>query len=355
MKKIYIICIIFLQSILSFTYKSAYSALDNGIVILSEDADTVRPIASLTKLMTVAVALDSIDIGETTLFNMVKIDYDSTRGSSLPIFKGDLMSVEDLIKAALIYSENNAAYTLSTHISKTEDEFVKRMNAKAKRLGMNDTKFYTSTGLPTNYTQKKLDVSTAKDMYKLANYLIKDKRVVEWASQKHFELKGKSYKSRNKIIGENGNFGLKTGFHRSAGFNMIGTNKIENNTLIVVTFADETLKGRFDSQLKISGDYIKRLIKIYDKNTIYKKIAMKNSREKYLITKLENDFYYHNSNIKTKEKIYELTPYIRKGDIVGEFLIYNKDILVNKINIIADTNLTKLSFWGKIKYWLGID
>ncbi len=355
MKKIFLIYIIIFQSMISLAYESVYSALDNGIVILSEDANTVRPLASLTKLMTVAVALDSIDKGETTLFSMAPVDYtDNIRGSALPIYKGELMSVENLIRGALIYSANNATYSLAKYIGGSEEEFVKKMNAKAKELGMNNTIFFTSTGLPTRYTRVGLDVSTPKDMFKLANYLIKDERVLKWTSEKYITVKGNSYRSRNKIIGINGNVGLKTGFHFQAGFNMIGVNKIKGNTLIVITFADKTLKDRFKSQINISSKYINSLVKLYDKNTEYKKIDFKKSKEKYLITKLETDIYYHHTNIRFEEKMYELVPAIKKGDVVGEFLVYDSDVLVNKINIVADTNLTKLSIWGLIKYWLGI-
>ncbi len=355
MKKICILCIILFQSIVSFSYKSAYSALDNGVVILSKDADTVRPLASLTKLMTLAVALDSVDKGQTTLFNMVKIEYNDKFGeSSVPLIKGDLISFEDLMKSALVYSANNAAYSISKYISKTEDNFVKLMNKKAKELGMNNTKFYTSTGLPTKYTGKKLDVSTAKDMYILANYLLKDERILEWSSQKRIKVKKHYYDNRNKILGKNGNIGLKTGFHRKAGYNMVGLNKIKDNTLITITLNDDTLNNRFRSQLKITGNYIKSLKKIYSKDKLYKKIEMKKSKEKYLSTKLEEDFYYHNKNFKVVENIKELNAGIKKGDIIGELQIYDNDILVKKINILASSNLTKLSFWGLLKYWIGL-
>lgn len=338
-------------SMISFPYYTAYAGLKNGDIILSKRADNKRAIASLTKLMTAMVVLDAVDKKEITLGDLVRInDIVNVGESSVPLNQGDRISVEDLLASTLIYSANNSATALAMYVSGTVDKFVKRMNEKAKEYGMKETVYYTPTGLPTSNTHKKLDMSTAKDQYILAVKALNDKRIIKLTNQKYVNIKGKYYKSRNQILGKNGNYGLKTGFHLSAGFNMIGSYKINDMDLIVVTMGDLSLSGRFNSQINISNSYKKKIKKIYDKNNIFNSVNVRESKEEKIITNLEKDFYYHKSKLKTEIEMKDLKGAIKKGDKVGILKIYNEDKkLLASINILSMSETTNLSPWDKIK------
>ncbi|VWL85924.1 D-alanyl-D-alanine carboxypeptidase family protein [Oceanivirga miroungae] len=351
MRKFLSILLFISLPLITLPYYTAYAGLENGDVVLSKRADKKRAVASLAKLMTAIVVLDAVDKKEITLNDLVRINESVNVGeSSVPLNGGDRISVYDLLASTLIYSANNSATALAIYVSGDVRSFVKRMNEKAKEFGMKDTMYYTPTGLPTSNTHKRLDTSTAKDQYILAKKALEDKRIITITNQKYVNIKGRYYKSRNQILGKNGNFGLKTGFHLSAGFNMIGTYKINNMDLIVVTMGDLSLKARFDSQLKISGNYKKMMKKIHDKESIFSTIPVKESKEKNINTQLEKDFYYHKSNIKEEVEMKDLKGAIKKGDKVGVLKIYNENKkLITTINILAMTGATNLSPWDKIK------
>lgn len=352
MRKIIFILLV-LVSNFSFSYYTAYAGLENGEIILSDKATHKRALASLTKVMTIAVILDAVDKGEITLNDLVKIEDRVNVGeSSVPLVAGDRISVEELLKSALIYSANNAAYALAIYLCGSEDKFVEKMNRKALYLGMFDTTYYTSTGLPTSISKKKLDTSTAKDQYILARYIIKDKRVLKWADQKYVRVKGLYYKTRNTILGKNGNIGLKTGFNLSAGFNMIGLFKIYSNKLIVVTLGDLSPSQRANSQLKISENYKNTLFKIYSDETVFDNVVIKDSRENKIKTKLAKSFYYPKKGIDYKIILDKnIKGSVKIGQKIGIVEFFYKDKKITEIDLLADENTQTLSIWGKVKTW----
>lgn len=351
MKKFLCILIYIFIPLFSLPYYTAYVGLKNGDIVLSKRANHKRAIASLTKLMTAIVVLDAVDKKEITLNDLVRINEVVNVGeSSVPLRNGDRISVNSLLESMLVYSANNSATALAMYVSGSIDKFVERMNKKATEFGMTNTIYNTPTGLPTKNTHRGLDISTAKDQYILARKALEDMRIVRITSKKYASVKGKAYKGRNQILGKNGNYGLKTGFHQEAGFNMIGAYRINDMDLIVVTLGDLSLDGRFKSQLKISGNYKNSVKKIYDKDKIFGSACVVDSKEEKIATRLERDFYYHKLKIKTEIRMNKLEGSIRKGDKVGILNIYDGNMkLLARINILAASDATNLSPWDKIK------
>ena len=225
-----------------------YVATRDGYKIASSGSDIVHPMASLTKVMNILVALDQIDKGNKSLDDKVCFDPATTNigGSWLNVKNGECFTLRDLLRAENIYSANNAAYLVAKHIGNGSiDKFVELMNAKAKELGMKNTKFYTPAGLPTSMTGRQLDVSTAEDLYLMAKAAMKDDRIREWASEKELVLVNSAgeqivYKSRNHLLGEHGIWGLKTGFHNLSGYNIIVTSKHGNLEIIAVVLGEKS-------------------------------------------------------------------------------------------------------------------
>ena len=120
-----------------------------GKILYEKNAHEVRPCASITKVMTLLLVMEAIDSGKISMEDQVAASAHaaSMGGSDIWLKEGEVMSVNDLIKATVIMSANDAAVVLAEHVYGTEDEFVKQMNIRAKQLGMNDTTFKNCNGL----------------------------------------------------------------------------------------------------------------------------------------------------------------------------------------------------------------
>jgi D-alanyl-D-alanine endopeptidase (penicillin-binding protein 7) len=188
----------------------------NGEVLYERDAGRVAPIASITKLMTALVVLD----GQQPLDEKIEItnaDRWSGKGafSRLPV--GAKISRGDLLKLALMASENRAAKTLARNYPGGTPAFVRTMNAKAKALGMTRTKFDDPSGLSSN------NVSSARDLARLVTAASRDTRIREFSTLESHSVKaGRSvltYRNTNLLVGKSDWNILvqKTGFTNDAG------------------------------------------------------------------------------------------------------------------------------------------
>ena len=224
-------------------YKSYILATDEGKIVSEENSRILYPLASVTKMMTLMVVYDAIDSGEISKKDRVVIDGETAKigGSRIWMGVGQKILVDDLIKATAVHSANNAAYALAKYVGKgSVDSFVKRMRVKAKELGIEDeVKFYTPSGLPSDMTGKKMDIGSAYGIYKISAEVLENPKYNEYinvASKKSVKIySGKTrLLNRNKILGKEGIFGIKTGHHSKAGYNMAVASKKNNIELIYV-------------------------------------------------------------------------------------------------------------------------
>jgi serine-type D-Ala-D-Ala endopeptidase (penicillin-binding protein 7) len=188
----------------------------NGEVIFERDAGRVAPIASITKFMTALVVLD----GQQPLDEVIKITADDRwkgKGAHTRIPVGAKLTRGDLLRLALMASENLAARTLARNYPGGVAAFVRTMNAKAKALGMSKTRFDDPSGLSS------LNVSTPRDLSKLVNAASRDTRIREFSTLESHEVRaGRSvlgYRNTNLLVGKPDWDILvqKTGFTNDAG------------------------------------------------------------------------------------------------------------------------------------------
>ena len=339
-----------------------FIATTDGKVIKNEDAKQKHPIASLTKVMNIMVALDQVDKGKVKLSDKVCFTPDvvDTGGSWLNAKAGDCFTLRDLLRAEIIYSANNAAYMVASYIGKGNlDNYVKLMNEKAKEFGMKDTQYFTPAGLPTSMTKKQMDISTAYDMYLLGRQAIKDERLREWMSEKELELlneKGEEvvYNNRNHLLGQFGVFGLKTGFHEQAGYNMIVSSKIGNLEIISVSLGNKSDVERTEEQKKEFQAIEKNLVPIYKAGQVVaNKFKIKDAVKKEITGILaENVYQLGNTDYKFEVKDLRVTAEkdgILKGDVIGKLQVLSNDNkIVNTIDIVASNDYKRLSLLGKV-------
>ncbi len=333
-----------------------YVATSDGYKLAASGSDVLHPIASLTKVMNILVALDQIDKGNKSLDDKVCFDQATANvgGSWLNVKNGECFALRDLLRAENIYSANNAAYLVAKHIGDGSiDKFVELMNAKAKELGMKNTKFYTPAGLPTSMTGKQLDISTAEDLYLMALAAIKDNRIKEWANEKELVLINSAgeqvvYDSRNKLLGKNGIWGLKTGFHNLSGYNIIVTSKHGNLEVVAVVLGE---KSDIERTKYISAEFKgieAQMSKVKTVGTEMGEFKLKDGKKKAIKGILSEDIYEINGNsYEYTVKDLNVKAPVEKGTVIGKLIVQKDGEQISEVNITADEEVKELSGFGK--------
>ncbi len=206
---------------------------NTGEVIFARDAGLVTPIASITKLMTALVVLD----GQQPLDEVIKITADDRwkgKGAFTHIAVGTKLTRGDLLRLALMASENLAAHTLARNYPGGLPAFVRTMNIKAKALGMTQTRFADASGLSS------LNVSSARDLAKLVNASSRQPLIREFSTLPSHEVRlGKRpfvYRNTNLLIGKPDWTILvqKTGYTNDAGQCLVMEAMIEDRPVVMV-------------------------------------------------------------------------------------------------------------------------
>ena len=343
------------------TYVSKVVLDERGIIIEEENMKVIHPLASLTKMVTALIVMDNEDKGLFSYDEMVVVSRKAATigGSSSGLRMGDKISVEDLMKALIVRSGNDAAYTLAEFIAGSEDEFVNLMNEKASELGLEDTIFHTCTGLPTNMTGKKLDVSTAYDMAHLSREVLNYSEYMKWASLKKIKIKnGRSvYSNRNRLIGSvEGVDGLKTGHHSVAKYNIAISAKRDDMRLIFVVLgsADENIRDR-EVKAIIEDIYSRyEFIKIASKGDLAVTVPIEKSKERKISLYLSDDIYAvvekgGISNVKKSAIIPEVIEApIGSGDGVGTLSVNYRGKKIAEASLLSDINFEELPWFRKL-------
>ena len=215
---------------------SASSAIlmeaESGRVLYEHNADEPRLIASITKLMTALVALES---GH-SLDEVVTIQAEDTRteGSALYLKPGEQVKLETLLYGLLLHSGNDAALAIARFCGGSVEDFVADMNAKAQELGMTNSHFANPNGL--NDAEH---YSSARDMAVLARACLDNEYLAQIASTRTITLEGRTFTNHNKLLWRyEGCVGMKTGFTEKAGRTLVSAARREGMTLIAVTLND---------------------------------------------------------------------------------------------------------------------
>ncbi len=232
----------------------------NGNIIKEDNSLAVRPLASVTKIMTSILTLDKIKTGQISYDDKVTI---SSKAASVPygvkLTAGKQYTVRDLLKATIIKSSNNAAYALAEYVGGDVPSFVHSMNEKAKSYGLDSLRYCSPNGLPPSYTGSCMDQGNARDLYKLAQITLKDyseylnfsKNKVEYIDNGNTKVT-----STNTLLGNvQGVDGLKTGYHDAAGSNIVLTASRGDDRMIAVILGSNHAKDRNAIGAREINDY----------------------------------------------------------------------------------------------------
>ena len=237
-----------------------------GKVLEEQNMHEKRAPASMTKLMVAYIVVDRIAKGELHLTDKVRTSAEASHigGSRVYLKEGEEFTLEEMMKALMIASANDAAYAIAEYISGTRDAFVDLMNEKAKALGMNDTEFYSPHGLPPDKWQKE-DLTSCYDMAILARELLKYPKILEWSSTKTDNFRSGTFilDNHNKLLSRMPEVdGLKTGYYRETGYNVTVTAKRGDLRFIVVVMGSPTWRARDDFAVEKLKRYFAQFVAV---------------------------------------------------------------------------------------------
>lgn len=231
---------------------SAYILMDatSGRVIAEKNADVRVPPASLTKLMSMYIISSALKNGQIHLDDKVRISTKAwkTEGSRMFVKAGDDVPVKELLQGVIVASGNDATVALAEFVAGTEEAFVSMMNEQARLLGMKNSHFVESTGLPN-----KDHYSTARDLATLTQAYIKNfPEDYSYYSEKWFTYNGIRQPNRNRLLWRYQYAdGLKTGHTNEAGYCLVASAKKDGMRLISVVLGEQSDQNRTEDSARL--------------------------------------------------------------------------------------------------------
>lgn len=230
-------------------YSSIVVDAETGRVIEENNANGRRYPASLTKMMTLYLAFTAIKRGRLKFTQRLRVSRRAARQprTRLGLRAGSTISARNAILGLITRSANDAAVVIAETLASSETRFARKMTRTARKLGMRRTVFRNASGL-----YNKGQFTTARDMATLAVALMRDfPRYYRLFSTQSFVYRGQVYRNHNRLLGRvSGVDGVKTGYIRAAGFNLVASSVRNNRRLVGVVMGGRTARRR-DRQMKI--------------------------------------------------------------------------------------------------------
>lgn len=223
-----------------------------GKIVHSRNIDSLRYPASLTKVMTLYLLFEELKAGRMSKKTRLYVSRHSASRppSKLGLKPGSRIRVETAILALVTKSANDVAATIAESLAGSEQAFARRMTKTARRLGMSRTTFRNASGLPD-----KRQRTTARDMAKLAQHIQRDfPQYYHYFRTRSFRYGKRTYGNHNKLLGRfRGTDGIKTGYTRASGFNLISSVRRGKKKVIAVVMGGRTGRARDSHMISILG------------------------------------------------------------------------------------------------------
>lgn len=337
-----------------------------GTVLYEKNGEEQRSPASITKIMTLLLIFEALEDRQITLEEeaITSAYAKSMGGSQVFLEEGEKQTVETLIKCIVIASGNDASVVMAEHLAGSEEEFVKRMNEKARELGMIHTQYVDCCGL----TDSEEHYTTASDVAIVSRELItRFPRILEYSSiwmeniihrtaqgEKEFCLT-----NTNKLIRSyEGCIGLKTGSTSVAKYCVSAVARRGEMTLLAVVMGAPDAKVRFkDAAALLDYGFGKCNLYLDENRKNPDPVPVKGGVKKEVACRYTGEFRYLDTEGKNLSQIEKKIVYmknlqapVKKGDIVGEAQYLLDGKMVGKTDIVAAKSVKKAGLWDYIKH-----
>ena len=335
---------------------SAYLFFDaqSGQILSSKNPDARIEPASLTKLMTAYLTFDALKNGRLKLDQQLTASEKAwkSEGSRMFLDPKVPVSVDNLIKGMIVQSGNDACVTLAEAIAGSEEGFAQMMNAQAKKLGMNNSHFANSTGLPDPQLY-----TTVRDLATLSNALIRDfPQYYPTYSIKSFTYNNITQPNRNLLLYRDSSVdGLKTGHTDSAGFNLIASSKRDGRRVITVVVGTKSMEARATESSKLLNWGLSHFQtpKLYDAGKPLSKVKVYKGSENELDVGFLQAVYVtlpRGSDEVTPvlETIQPVVAPVKKGAELGTLKLMSGNKVLAERKVVALQDIEEAGFFGRM-------
>ena len=319
-----------------------------GQVLFEQNGNSKMAPASFVKIMTLYLVYDAIRAGQLKMDDMVTVSEKAWRiqGSKMFIKVGERVKVEDLIKGVAIASGNDACIALAEHLSGSEEAFVTKMNDKAKLLGLKDTQFRNSHGMPAEgqYT-------TAMEMAILSKrYIESHPESLAFHSTVEFEYNGIRQGNRNTLLQKNiGVDGLKTGHVEEVGYHLAATAKRDGQRMIAVVMGCNKMNKRGPEAQKLLEHGFKNFstVEAVKKGGTFGPVKVKRGKLNQVGLAAAEEARV--TVAKGKENSVSAVPQlpqfivapVHKDQVLAKVLVQNEGKVVKEVNLLAASDVEK--------------
>ena len=346
--------------------------MTTGTVLYEKDADTARPPASVTKVMTMLLIFDALAEGKIQLEDKVTTsEYASSMGGSQVFLEtGEKQTVETLLKCISIASANDACVAMAEYISGNEEEFVRQMNLRAEGLGMKHTHFVNCNGLDAEGHE-----TSARDIALMSRELLLKYPEIHnyctiWMENiTHTTSKGSSefgLTNTNKLIRQyEYATGLKTGSTGKAKFCVSATAEKNGVSLIAVIMGAEDSKARFKDAVTLLNYGFGKCQMYTDENMpsldpisvtggIQESISLEYEKKLTYLDTTGANLNAVTSRLQIPDKV---NAPVKKGDTVGQRIYYLDEKEIGSVNLLAEETVKKAGFFDYLRkalYWIAL-
>ena len=346
--------------------------MTTGTVLYEKDADTARPPASVTKVMTMLLIFDALAEGKIQLEDEVTTsEYASSMGGSQVFLEtGEKQTVETLLKCISVASANDACVAMAEYISGNEEEFVRQMNLRAEGLGMKHTHFVNCNGLDAEgHETSALDIALMSRELLLKYPEIHNYCTIWMENITHTTSKGSSefgLTNTNKLIRQyEYATGLKTGSTGKAKFCVSATAEKNDVSLIAVIMGAEDSKARFKDAVTLLNYGFGKCQMYTDENMpSLDPISVTGGIQESISLEYEKKFTYLDttganlnavtSRLQIPDKV---NAPVKKGDTVGQRIYYLDEKEIGSVNLLAEETVKKAGFFDYLRkalYWIAL-
>lgn len=330
--------------------------VSSGQILYEKNAHDKLPPASVTKVMTMLLCMEALDAGKIKLNDNVQISdtASSMGGSQIFLEPGETQDVNTLLKGIAVASANDACVAMAEHVAGSVESFVELMNKKAQELGMKDTHFSNTNGLPIadHYT-------SAHDIALMSRELLKhesiNKYLTTWMDKVVVGKKQVTVglANTNKMIKHyQGATGVKTGFTQEAKYCLSASAKRGETHLVAATLGAETSPERFKdaSNLLNYGFANYESLKLCSKDDNMSTLTLDKAENNKVNLVAKEDLTVlikkgGNRDFTKKVKVNENpTIPIKKGTVLGQVEVYQGDKLVGKVDLVNTKDINKASY-----------
>ncbi len=329
-----------------------------GRVLFEKDSHQVRPCASITKVMTLCLTFDAIESGQLSLTDTLTASAhaSSMGGSDIWLKEGETMTVDDLLKATVIMSANDAAVVLAENVAGSEEAFVQRMNEKAEELGMADTVFKNCNGL-----DEEGHVTSAHDVALMSRELITHEKIFDYTlTWIDYVRDGQTQLvNTNKLIRSySGITGLKTGTTSQAGSCITATAERDSLALISVVLGADSTDHRFQDAAALLDYGFANWAVTVPETPVLEDVPVAGGMEETVpvrageAPKLLTSAAEKGKVEQSVELFPDLAAPVNEGDVVGKIVYRVNGEDVAQVDIAAAGNVEKITFSSAFRYLL---